>query len=222
MAMRNKPLSAQDLAARWGLSTETLAIWRRQGNGPCFIQVGRLIRYPVAEVESFQRRLIFEPDCGKGIPASAFMQTPNKKIGRLRRSEFSERKSQSIIQAYLSYLLDRQTTGCQVTAINDFRRSMALNITTHDSDEIRLADGTTKLTPEILYVDLINNLEKFSALVKEVLNQACSKSAQLNRNALLLAVEQYGDMSTRRRVHARHRHDIKSRRDRRSNQRPSP
>ena len=91
-------------------------MWRQHGKGPCFIQVGRLIRYPVAEVASFERRMKFEPYRGKGIPGTAFMATPDKKVGKLRRSEFSERKSQSIIQAYLSHLLDRRRKGCQVTA----------------------------------------------------------------------------------------------------------
>lgn len=197
------------------MSTDTLAIWRQHGKGPCFIQVGRLIRYPVAEVESFERKLKFGPSRGKSIPANAFMQTTEKKIGRLRRSEFSERKSQTIIQGYLSHLFDRRPTGCKITAINDFSRLMAPKITTRDSDEIEMADGTERLTPEVLFVDLINNLEKLGALVKDVLDQACSKSTQLNRHALLQAVDQFGDMSTRRRIYSLHRQDFKSVRGRR-------
>lgn len=192
------------------MSTETLAIWRQHGKGPCFIQVGRLIRYPIAEVESFERNLKFGPTRGKSIPANAFMQTTEKKIGRLRRSGFSERKSQAIIQAYLSHLFDRRPTGCQITAINDFSRLMAPKITTRDSGEIEMADGKESLTPEVLFVDLINNLEKLSATVKDVLNQAYSKSTQLNRYALIQAVDQYGDMSTRRRIQSLHRQNFKS------------
>ena len=214
--MRGRPLSTQDLADRWGIATDTLAIWRQHGKGPCFIQVGRLIRYQVAEVESFERRLIFEPYRGKGIPANAFMQTPDKKIGRLRRPEFSDKKSQAIIHAYLNHLLDRRPTGSQVTALNDFRRLMALNITTCDSDGIEMAHHTDQLTREVLFVDLINNLEKFSALVNDVLLQACNMSTQLNRKALLQAVDQFGDMSTRRRIHALQRHDFKSGHERRT------
>ena len=218
--MGDRPLSTQDLADRWGMSTETLAIWRQHGKGPCFIQVGRLIRYPVAEVESFERNLKFEPTHGKSIPANAFMQTTEKKIGRLRKSDFSERKSQAIIETYLSHLFDRRPTGCEIAAINEFSRLMALKITTRDSDEIEIVDGTERLTPEVLFVDLINNLEKLSALVKEVLNQACSKSAQLNRHALLQAVDQYGDMSTRRRIFSLHQQGNKSAHGRRPNWRP--
>jgi len=94
---------------------------------------------------------------------------------------------------------------------------MAPNITARDSDEIELVDDTEQLTPEVLFVDLINNLEKSSALVKDVLILACNMSAQLNRNALLQAVDKFGDMSTRRRIHALHRYDFKSGHDRRSN-----
>nr|WP_315237260.1 hypothetical protein [uncultured Limnohabitans sp.] len=202
------------------MSSETLAIWRQHGKGPCFIQVGRLIRYPVAEVESFERNLKFGPSRGISIPATAFMQTTDKKIGRLRRPEFSERKSQAIIEAYLCHLFDRRPTGCQIAAINEFSRLMAPKITIRDSDEIEIADGTERLTPEVLFVDLINNLEKLSALVKEVLNQACSKSAQLNRHALLQAVDQYGDMSTRRRIFSLHQQGNKSAHGRRPNWRP--
>lgn len=202
------------------MSTETLAIWRQHGKGPCFIQVGRLIRYPVAEVESFERNLRFGPTRGKTIPATTFMQTTGKKIGRLRRPEFSERKSQAIIEAYLCHLFDRRPTGCQIAAINEFSRLMALKITTRDSDEIELTDGTERLTPEVLFVDLINNLEKLSALVKEVLNQACSKSTQFNRSPLLQAVDQYGDMSTRRRIFSLHQQGNKSAHGRRPNWRP--
>ena len=116
------------------MSTETLAIWRQHGKGPCFIQVGRLIRYPVAEVESFERNLKFGPSRGISIPATAFMQTTDKKIGRLRRPEFSERKSQAIIEAYLGHLFDRRPTGCEIAAINELSRLMALKITTRNSD----------------------------------------------------------------------------------------
>jgi hypothetical protein len=215
--MSNRPLSVQDLADRWGVPTRTIVHWRQQGTGPCFIQIGRLVRYPVAEVEAFERQLRNEPRRGISIPINGFIETLVKKIGRLRKPKFTEQKSQAVIQAYLSHLLDRRPTGCQVTAINDFSRLMAPNITARDSDEIELVDDTEQLTPEVLLVDLINNLEKSSALVKDVLILACNMSAQLNRSALLKAVDQFGDMSTRRRIHALHSYDFKSGHDRRSN-----
>lgn len=80
-----------------------------------------------------------------------------------------------------------------------------------------MADGTERLTPEVLFVDLINNLEKLNALAKDVLNQACNKSTLLNRSALLQAVDQYGDMSTRRRIQSLHRQNLNSGHDHRFN-----
>lgn len=208
--MLNRPLSSQDLADRWGIPTGTLALWRQHGKGPCFIQVGRLIRYPVAEVEAFERRMKNERSWSKRISVTSFMEMPTKKIGRLRRSKFSEKKSQAIIQTYLTHLSDRQPTCCQRKAIDDFRTLMTLSITSRDSDEIELGDHRENLTPEVLFVDLINNLEKTSALVNAVLDQACSKLRHLNRPELLRAVDNFGDMVTRRRVNALLFHNFKS------------
>lgn len=146
----------------------------------------------------------------KRISVTAFMEIPTKKIGRLRRSKFSEKKSQAIIQTYLTHLSDRLPTCCQQKAIDDFRTLMTLNITSRDSDEIELGDHTENLTPEVLFVDLINNLEKTSALVNAVLDQASSKLRHLNRPALLRAVDNFGDMVTRRRVNALLFHNFKS------------
>jgi hypothetical protein len=87
---------------------------------------------------------------------------------------------------------------------------MALSITSHDSDEIEIGDDKRQLTPEVLFIDLINNLEKTSALVNAALAQASSKLYDLNRIALLRAVEDFGDMITRRRVNVILRHDFKS------------
>jgi hypothetical protein len=208
--MLDRPLSTQDLADRWGIPTGTLAMWRQHGKGPCFIQVGRLIRYPVVEIEAFEHRMKSERSWSKRIPVNAFMEIPSKKIGRLRRSKFSEKKSQAIIQTYLNHLSDRQPICSQRKAIDDFRILMTLSITSRDSDEIEIGDDTEHLTPEVLFVDLINNLEKTSALVNAVLDQACSKLHHLNRIALLRAVDNFGDMITRRRVNALLRHNFKS------------
>lgn len=208
--MLNRPLSSQDLADRWGIPTGTLALWRQHGKGPCFFQVGRLIRYPVAEVEAFERRMKNERSWSKRIPVTAFMEMPQKKIGRLRRSKFSEKKSQAIIQTYLNHLSDRQPISCPGKAIDDFRTLMTLSITSRDSDEIEIGDDTEQLTPEVLFVDLINNLEKTSALVNAALDQACSKLRYLNRTELLRAVDNFGDMITRSRVNALLCHHFKS------------
>lgn len=138
------------------------------------------------------------------------MEMPHKKIGRLRRSNFSEKKSQAIIQTYLTHLSDRLPTCCQQKAIDDFRTLLTLSITSRDSEEIELGDHTENLTPEVLFVDLINNLEKTSALVNAVLDQASSKLRHLNRPELLRAVDNFGDMVTRRRVNALLFHNFKS------------
>lgn len=208
--MLKRPLSSQDLADRWGISTGTLALWRQHGKGPCFIQVGRLIRYPVSEVETFERRMKNERFWSKRIPVNAFMEMPHKKIGRLRRSKFSEKKSQAIIQTYINHLSNRQHISCPGKAIDDFRTLMTLSITSRDSDKIEIGDDTEQLTPEVLFVDLINNLEKTSALVNAALDQTYYKLRFLNRIELLRAVDNFGDMITRRRVNALLCHNFKS------------
>jgi predicted DNA-binding transcriptional regulator AlpA len=41
------------LAARLGVSRSTLQNWRYSGRGPRWIKLGRLIRYRIADVDSF-------------------------------------------------------------------------------------------------------------------------------------------------------------------------
>jgi predicted DNA-binding transcriptional regulator AlpA len=43
------------LAARLGVSRSTLQSWRYSGRGPCFIKLGRMVRYRVADVETYLR-----------------------------------------------------------------------------------------------------------------------------------------------------------------------
>lgn len=57
-----------------------------------------------------------------------------------------------------------------------------------------------KLSPEFLYVDLLNNLEELAEDRDEVLRQARSKFASFNVNRLQEAIERYGNMSTRKRL----------------------
>jgi hypothetical protein len=48
--------SPEKLAKRWDLpSTEALRTWRNEGRGPGWVKMGRLVRYPLAEVERFER-----------------------------------------------------------------------------------------------------------------------------------------------------------------------
>jgi len=57
-----------------------------------------------------------------------------------------------------------------------------------------------KLSPEFLYVDLLNNLEGLAEDRDAVLRQARSKLACLNVNRLRQAVEHYANMATRKRL----------------------
>lgn len=55
-------LSTQELAARWGRTEAAIALARSVGVGPSFTKVGGQIRYPVDEVQRFERAcLFFEP-----------------------------------------------------------------------------------------------------------------------------------------------------------------
>ena len=51
-------LTAVELSERWrGLvSLQTLANWRSQGRGPCYIKVGRKVLYPLDAVEEFEQK----------------------------------------------------------------------------------------------------------------------------------------------------------------------
>ena len=55
-----------------------------------------------------------------------------------------------------------------------------------------------KLSPEFLYVDLLNNLEELAEDRDEVLRQARNKLTSFNLNRLQEAVESYGNMATRK------------------------
>lgn len=57
-----------------------------------------------------------------------------------------------------------------------------------------------KLSPEFLYVDLLNNLEELAEDRDEVLHQARSKLSSFNASRLREAVERYGNMATRKRL----------------------
>jgi hypothetical protein len=55
------------------------------------------------------------------------------------------------------------------------------------------------LSPEFLYVDLLNNLEELAEDRDEVLRRARNKLTSFNLNRLQEAVESYGNMGTRKR-----------------------
>jgi len=46
-------LTSNELSEVTGFSTQTLANWRSQGKGPGYKKIGRMIRYPVADVEEW-------------------------------------------------------------------------------------------------------------------------------------------------------------------------
>ena len=48
-------LTPQELADRTGFALETVRDWRRYGTGPKFGKFGRRIRYPIAEVEAWEK-----------------------------------------------------------------------------------------------------------------------------------------------------------------------
>ena len=57
-----------------------------------------------------------------------------------------------------------------------------------------------KLTPEFLYVDLLNNLEELAEDRDAVLSQARTKLLSFNQALLQKALDSYGNMATRKRV----------------------
>lgn len=40
MSMQEKMLTAEEIAARWRMSEQTLALWRKLGKGPKYIKLG--------------------------------------------------------------------------------------------------------------------------------------------------------------------------------------
>jgi hypothetical protein len=57
-----------------------------------------------------------------------------------------------------------------------------------------------KLTPEFLYVDLLNNLDDLAEDRDSVLSQARTKYMSFNQSLLQKALDSYGNMATRKRV----------------------
>ena len=143
-----------------------------------------------------------KPCTVKGIPLITFIKTQNKRIGKLRRSRFSEKRSHKIIEIYLSQLFNPISTTRSHKAAVDYINLMNQYITPYDLAELQFEGYADRLTPEVLFVDLINNLEKINALVTTVLNKACNKLSGLETSELLRAVDNFGDMITRNRINA--------------------
>lgn len=197
--MSSRLLSTQELADRLGIPSDELARWRQHGKGPCFIKIGRRIRYTVAEVELYEQRFKSRTDWVVGQLAAEPVQRAVKTIsGRLRRSEFSEKRVEAIIEAYLDHLFCPNKISTPTRAIDDYARLMTLKITSRDPVDGQIEIDKEQLTPEVLFVDLLNTLNKLVRNINTVLNHAHSQLTIFDPIALQLAVDQFSDMLTRK------------------------
>jgi len=52
----------EQLAERWGIQPQTLAVWRCQGKGPRYLRIGHskrpVIRYPLKAIEDYEREVM--------------------------------------------------------------------------------------------------------------------------------------------------------------------
>lgn len=49
-----EPISAENLAQRWGKSIRTLANWRSEGIGPRYTKIGRKVFYLTNDVKAYE------------------------------------------------------------------------------------------------------------------------------------------------------------------------
>ncbi len=199
--MSSRPLSPLELADRLGVSSDELARWRQHGKGPCFIKIGRHIRYPVAEVELYEQRFKSRTDWVVGQlavePADRAVKTIS---GRLRRPALSEKRGEAIVQAYLHHLFCPEKIVDPTKAMEDYVRLMTLKVTARDQAEGQMEIDKEQLTPEVLFIDLLNTLGKLDGNINSVLNHARGKLTSLDPIALQDAVDQFADMATRKRI----------------------
>lgn len=199
--MNSRPLSTQELADRLGIPSDELARWRQHGKGPCFIKIGRCIRYTLAEVELYEQRFKSRTDWVVGQLVTEPAQRAVKTIsGRLRRSEFSEKRVEAIIKAYLDHLFSSHKISPPGRAIEDYASLMTLKITSRDPVDGQIEIGREQLTSEVLFVDLLNTLDKLTGNINTVLNHARRQLTNLDPIALQRAVDQFADMSTRKNI----------------------
>lgn len=59
--MKTKHISEKELATRWSLSYRTLQKWRKNGSILPYIQIGKVIRYPMSAIETFETKNIYTP-----------------------------------------------------------------------------------------------------------------------------------------------------------------
>lgn len=60
--VKKTSFSAKELASRWKMNPTSLANWRAAGKGPAFIRDGYYIRYPLHEVEKWDKILSAKKD----------------------------------------------------------------------------------------------------------------------------------------------------------------
>lgn len=56
--MTTKFLTQIELAVRWNVSPRTLERWRSENVGPRHLKIGRVVRYRLDDVETFEASLI--------------------------------------------------------------------------------------------------------------------------------------------------------------------
>ncbi len=84
--------------------------------------------------------------------------------------------------------------------MEDYVRLMALKVTARDQAEGQMEIDKEQLTPEVLFIDLLNTLGKLDGNINSVLNHARGKLTSLDPIALQHAVDQFADMTTRKRI----------------------
>jgi hypothetical protein len=84
--------------------------------------------------------------------------------------------------------------------MEDYVRLMTLKIASNDPAEGQIEIDKAQLTPEVLFVDLLNTLGKLAGNINSVLDLARSKLTTLDPIALQCAVDQFADMATRKHI----------------------
>jgi hypothetical protein len=105
-----------------------------------------------------------------------------------------------IIKAYLEHLFCNEEISDPIKAVEDYVRLMALKITHRNSTDGQIEINKEQLTPEVLFVDLVNGLTKLATTINTVLYHARSKLTTLDPISLQQAVDQFADMSTRKQI----------------------
>lgn len=67
--MSEQFLSEVELAARWGMSSKTLARWRCDRRGPPYVKLGKTVRYAMSDVLEFERNGLRKPVPRQIMPA---------------------------------------------------------------------------------------------------------------------------------------------------------